>query len=56
MPAQQSEQVVVAKINRKKGKAHAHATKQASCNDEDEQEKRESACPRNKASKSQWRR
>ena len=50
MPARQSKQVVVAKIPKKRRKAHAHTAKQASCGGEDKQEKRKSSCPRNKAS------
>ena len=52
MPARQSKQVVVAKINRKRRKTHARTAKQAIRGGEDKQEKKESACPRDKASKS----
>ena len=45
MPSQQIKPIVVAKIIKKRGKAHACVVKEASCGGEDKQEKRENICP-----------
>ena len=54
MPTQQSKQVVMTKMNKKKEKAHAHAIKQVSRSGEDNQKKWESACPSSQRSKLRW--